>query len=56
VARRLGRRLALGFRRGQLGADRPDQPLVLGQSKEVIDPMSFAPRHQSLARKAAVGT
>jgi len=61
VARRPGefvkpaRRLTGGFAvllgRGEFGSDLSDQALVLGQAKQIIDPIGLAPTHQSLAGK-----
>src|SRR6266404_9585315 len=36
-------------RLGKLGRDLGDQPVVLGQSEQIIDVVLFAPRHQVVA-------
>jgi hypothetical protein len=39
----------------QFGPDRADKTRIPGKPQDVIHRMSFAPRHQRLARKAGVG-
>jgi hypothetical protein len=40
---------------GKFAADRADQPAVLRQAEQEIDPVQFAPLHQRLAAEAAIG-
>jgi hypothetical protein len=47
--------LALRLRRGEFGRNRLDEAPVLRQPEEVIDAVRLAPRHESLAREAAIG-
>ena len=39
----------------QLGLDLRDQPGVLGQAEQIIDPVGLAPRHQGFAGKPRIG-
>jgi hypothetical protein len=56
AARRLAGGLALLLSRGDLGRDLGDQTLVLGQTKQEINPISLAPTHQGVAGKPRIGT
>jgi hypothetical protein len=54
-ARRAGLGQALRFSDSELVSDGPDQALVARQTKDVVDAVHPAPRHQLVAGKARIG-
>ncbi len=54
-ARRLAGGFALLLGRAQFAGNLGDQPLVLGQAKEKLDPVGLAPTHQNIAGKPRIG-
>jgi hypothetical protein len=55
AAHRAGLGQALGFSASELVGDGADQALIARQTKDVVDIIRLAPRHQLVAGKARIG-